>query len=160
MVRLIFRAGLVLLVALGFAVPAQAQRKLPYWASIAAGEARMRTGPGREFPASWLYQRVDLPVRVIAVYNNWRKIEDPEGVRGWMQANLLRETRTALIIGEVRALRDKPEPSAQIIWRAEPGVIGRISDCLRGWCKFDVRGRMGFVEASSLWGVDAAEQRR
>lgn len=158
--RSFIRAALMLVMLLGLAVPAHAQRKLPYWASIAAGEARMRTGPGREFPASWLYQRVELPVRVIAVYNNWRKVEDPEGVRGWMQANLLRDTRTALIMGEVRVLRDKPEPNAQIIWRAEPGVIGRISECARGWCKFDVRGRMGFVEAASLWGVDAAEQRR
>jgi len=44
---------------------AVAQKKPPYWASILPGQARMRTGPGRQFPASWLYQRAGLPVRVI-----------------------------------------------------------------------------------------------
>lgn len=41
------------------------QRKPPYYASISAGKARMRTGPGRNYPSSWLYVRADLPIKVI-----------------------------------------------------------------------------------------------
>jgi SH3-like domain-containing protein len=137
-------------------VPAQAQRKTPYWSSISAGEARMRTGPGRQFPASWLYKRANLPVRVIETYPNWRKVEDPDGTTGWMQANLLGEERTALVRGEVRPLREAPNASARIIWRAEPGVVGKLSECNRGWCKLDVNGRMGYVETAHIWGTDDA----
>ena len=36
--------------------------KPPYFASIGAGKARMRSGPGRSYPATWLYVRRDLPV--------------------------------------------------------------------------------------------------
>src|SRR5687767_4562671 len=46
-------------VLLGIAVvtPAIAQDKTPpYWASIASGEAMMRTGPGRNYPGIWLYK--------------------------------------------------------------------------------------------------------
>ncbi|MBC7061460.1 hypothetical protein G6O49_24070, partial [Salmonella enterica subsp. enterica serovar Enteritidis] len=43
-------------VALGLAVPASAQRKTPYFVSIKAEKARMRTGPGRNYPSNWLYQ--------------------------------------------------------------------------------------------------------
>ena len=58
--------------------PASAQdKKPPYWASIASGEAMMRTGPGRNYPGIWLYKRRDLPIRVVQIYPNWRKIEDP-----------------------------------------------------------------------------------
>ena len=144
-------------IAAGFASSASAQQKPPYWASIVASEARLRTGPGRQFPASWLYQRANLPVKVIATYPNWRKIEDPDGTQGWMQANLISQDRTGLVIGEVRALRDKPSTSAHIIFRAEPGVVGKISDCGRGWCKLDVRGRMGYIEATHIWGVEPQE---
>jgi SH3-like domain-containing protein len=133
---------------------ADAQTKPPYWASISAGKARMRTGPGQQFPASWLYQRSGLPVKVIETYPNWRKIEDPDGTQGWMQANLLSDTRTALVIGEVRSMREKPDSDARILWRAEPGVVGKISDCGRGWCRLDVLGRMGYVEMAHIWGAE------
>lgn len=140
-------------------VQAFAQKKPPYWASVAAGQARMRTGPGRQFPATWLYQRAGLPVKVIETYPNWRKIEDPDGATGWMQANLLSDERSGMITkGEIRALREAPNSAARIVWRAEPGVIGRISECQRGWCKIDVGGKMGYVEATALWGVDPDER--
>lgn len=130
-----------------------AQTKPPYWASLGAGQARMRTGPGQQFPVVWMYQRAGLPVKVIAVYPSWRKIEDPDGTIGWMQANLISDKRTAIVRGEIRSMRDRPDPSAKIVWRAEPGVIGKITDCAQGWCKFDVFGRLGYIEATHLWGV-------
>lgn len=138
---------------------AVAQKKAPYWASISAGQARMRTGPGRQFPASWLYQRAGLPVRVIETYPNWRKIEDPDGATGWMQANLLADDRAGLVIkGQVRALREAPNSAARIVWRVEPGVIGKLSECGKGWCKIDIHGKMGYIEAVALWGVDPDER--
>ena len=80
------------------AIPAAAQdRKPPYWASIASGEAMMRTGPGRNYPGIWLYKRRDLPVRVLQLYPNWRKIEDPDGEQGWMLVTLLSDRRTAIV---------------------------------------------------------------
>jgi SH3-like domain-containing protein len=136
------------------AVPAHAEGKPPYWASISAGSARMRTGPGRQFPATWLYRRADLPVKVLESYTNWRKIEDPDGASGWVQSNLLSNIRTALVIGELRPLRQSPSVEATVIWKAEPGVVGRISECAKGWCKLDVHGRMGYVQAGHIWGVD------
>src|SRR5919202_3134772 len=63
---------------------AQEERKPPYWASISASKAAMRTGPGRNYPMTWIYQRADLPVRVIETYPNWRKVQDPDGTTGWM----------------------------------------------------------------------------
>lgn len=136
---------------------ALAQSKPPYWASISAGQAKMRTGPGRQFPASWLYQRPNLPVKVIETYPNWRKIEDPDGTQGWMQANLISSDRAGLVRGEIRPMREAPDAQARIIWRAEPGVVGKLSECRRGWCKLDVRGRIGYIEAAHLWGVDSQE---
>lgn len=134
------------------------KRKTPYYASISAGRARMRTGPGRNYPASWLYQRAGLPIKVVDIFKEWRKVEDPSGTQGWMLGNLLTEARTAIVTDTIVTMRDSPQPSGRVQYRAEPGVVGRISKCSAGWCWFDVRGRGGYVEAIHLWGVDPGEE--
>lgn len=152
-----FVAVLALLLP-GLATAAEQAAKPPYWASIRASQARMRTGPARTYPASWLYRRADLPVRVVGVFKEWRKVEDPDGAQGWMQANLLSEARTAFVRGpEPLAMRDRPAPDARLLWRAAPGVVGRVSNCADGWCRLDVHGQVAFVEAAGLWGVTPGE---
>jgi len=98
------------------AAPAAAQDKQPpYWASIASGEAMMRTGPARNYPGTWLYQRRDLPVRVLKIYPNWRLIEDPDGTRGWMLVTLLSDRRTAIVKpGDPRPIRAEPTGAAKV----------------------------------------------
>ncbi|MEP7348590.1 MAG: SH3 domain-containing protein [Sphingorhabdus sp.] len=146
--------GLLLMV--GEAVFAQAQKKAPYWASINEVEARMRTGPSTEFPVKWVYKRQNLPVKVVAVHSVWRKVEDPDGDQGWMHVRLLSPTRTAVVIGSgIGVLREKAEPTARIAWRVEPSVVGTIDDCLNGWCRFENAGRAGYIEADRLWGDEA-----
>lgn len=140
------------------ATAADAKKTVPYYASIAAGRARMRTGPARTYPASWLYQRADLPVKVIAVFKEWRQVEDPDGTKGWMQANLLSENRTAIVRSpQPIEMRERPDAGARLQWRAAPGVVGRLAKCAGGWCRFDVKGQAGFVEVAGLWGVDGGE---
>ncbi|XAY89638.1 SH3 domain-containing protein (plasmid) [Sphingomonas parapaucimobilis] len=134
------------------------KRALPYYGSIGASLARMRTGPARTYPASWNYRRADLPVKVVAVFKQWRKVQDPDGTEGWMLAVLLRNTRTAIVRGtEPLPMRSAPDDGAKTLWRAEPGVVGRISECNGGWCRLDVKGQAGFVPVGSIWGVDPGE---
>ena len=129
--------------------------KKPHWSSLAASRVMMRTGPGRNFPANWEYRRAELPVKVIETYPNWRKIIDPDGASGWVQANLLSDTRTAVVRGgDVRALHQRPNADAPVVWRVEAGVVGRLSECANGWCKLDMRGRMGYIEISEIWGAE------
>lgn len=153
----IFLALAALPTLAGIAHGAPARPRTPYFASISASEARMRTGPGRQYPANWLYRRADLPVRVLVVYGDWRKVEDPDGTQGWMLGNLLSATRTAMVMGDTVELHETPSFGGRVLWRAARGVVGRLSKCSQGWCYLDVRGRGGFVEASHLWGVDPGE---
>src|SRR5215212_4967744 len=98
------------------ATAASAQDKTPpYWASIASGEAMMRTGPGRNYPGIWLYKRRDLPVRVVKLYPNWRLIEDPDGTKGWMLVTLLSDQRTAIVKpGEPRPIHIEASASSPV----------------------------------------------
>ena len=151
--------GLVGIALLCAATAASAQdKKPPYWASIASGEAMMRTGPGRNYPGTWLYKRRDLPVRVLQIYSNWRKIEDPDGEQGWMLVTLLSDRRTAIIKpGRARDVRTKPAASAPVRYRVEAGVVGRIDECSGAWCRIEFGKRRGFITRDVLFGIGANE---
>ncbi len=140
---------------LAVASPAKAQQEPPYWASIDEPEARMRTGPSTEYPTMWIYKRERLPIKILARYKAWRKVEDPDGAQGWMHARLLSAARTAVVLGEkgqVQPLRANPQADAKTIWRVEPGVVGKITQCENGWCLFDVTGRRGYISQELIWG--------
>jgi SH3-like domain-containing protein len=154
-----FTVGALMFAAAFFsatAATAQSQQKTPYWASIEEPEARMRTGPSTEFPTKWIYKRQNLPVKVIAVHSVWRKVEDPDGDQGWMHVRLLSPKRMAVVIGEsIGVLRAEPQGTARISWRVEPGVVGRIDECDKGWCRFENAGRYGYIQTDRLWGDEA-----
>ena len=141
------------------AAPVAAEEKQPpYWASIASGQAMTHTGPGRNYPNVWLYQRRDLPVRVIKKYDNWRLIQDPDGAQGWMLVTFLADRRTAMIKpGEPRPVRVRPQDDSAISYNVEQGVVGQISKCSSGWCRIDIGNRRGYVRISDVWGVSEGE---
>ena len=151
-----FSVGLVAATMFATGAFAQSQQKAPYWASIDEAEDRMRTGPSTEFPVKWVYKRQNLPVKVVATHSVWRKVEDPDGDQGWMHVRLLSPKRSALVTGSsIGALRETPEATARIAWRVEPGVVGRIDECEKGWCRFDNGGRFGYIDAERIWGDEA-----
>jgi len=154
------KRGLVAASLLTLATVASAQDKKPppYWASIASGEAMMRTGPGRNYPGIWLYKRRDLPIRVVQIYPNWRKIEDPDGTTGWMLVTLLSDRRTAIVKpGEPRDIHVRADASAPVRYRAEAGVVGRIEQCDGNWCEIKIGKREGYIAQADIWGVGEGE---
>ncbi|MBQ0770948.1 MAG: hypothetical protein KBT59_03815, partial [Sphingomonadales bacterium] len=34
----------------------------------------------------------------------------------------------------------------------EPGVVGSLTQCEKGWCLFDVTGRQGYISIEDVWG--------
>lgn len=151
--------GLAIAALLALATAADAQdKKPPYWASIASGEAMMRTGPGRNYPGIWLYKRRDLPIRVIQVYPNWRKVEDPDGAQGWMLVTLLSDRRTGVVKpGEPRNIHSKADANSPVRYRAEQGVVGRLEKCDGSWCRIRIGKREGWIALSDIWGADQGE---
>jgi SH3-like domain-containing protein len=150
------RGAFTALLVIGVAAPASAQDKQPpYWASIASGQALTHTGPGRNYPNVWLYQRRDLPVRVIKKYETWRLIQDPDGAQGWMLVTLLSDRRTAMVKpGDARPIRSEPSDGGNVRYMAEPGVVGRIDHCKgNGWCRIEIDKKDGYIRTSDLWGV-------
>ena len=117
-----------------------------------------RSGPGKNYPGIWLYQRRDLPVRVVKKYEHWRLIQDPDGAQGWMLVTLLSDRRTAIVKpGEPRPIHVKASPASPVRYKAEHGVVGQIEQCRDGWCHISIGKREGYIQTIDIWGVGENE---
>ncbi|MGB7404764.1 MAG: SH3 domain-containing protein [Pacificimonas sp.] len=130
---------------------------IPRFVSLGANEARMRAGPGRDYPVRWLYIRKGLPMEVVDEWGIYRKVRDPDGEEGWMDKALLSGARMGLVAGKKTTILARPDADAPPVWQAEAGVIGRLQLCEGGWCRLQADGRAGFIRAADLWGVYADE---
>jgi SH3-like domain-containing protein len=153
MKRLLLGAGMIAALTNMSGAAAAPAKPVPYWASLSHDEARMRVGPSLDYPSNWVYQRRDLPVKVVQVLGLWRKVEDPDGAQGWMHVRLLSDTATAIVTAAQAPMHEGASETSRTLFRAEKGVVGRIGSCSSGWCAFDVKGQKGFVKASDLWGA-------
>ena len=144
-----------MLAGAALAAPASAQERTPpYWASIDAGRAIMRRGPSQDMRAMWEYRRPGLPVRVVAIHDDWREVEEPDGTRGWMHRSLLSGRRTAIVTGTApQPARAAALADAAIAYRAAPGVVAQLLGCADGWCEIDLgHSRRGYISADGIWG--------
>ncbi|MEQ1724542.1 MAG: SH3 domain-containing protein [Sphingopyxis sp.] len=144
----------ILVLSMAASVSAQ-NRRAPYWASINRSEAIMRRGPSSEMRAMWAYRRIGLPLRVIAVRGDWRQVQDPDGITGWMHKRLLTGRRTAIVTDGPQPMYEGASSDSAVSYRAEEGVVGRLGECRGGYCEFDVRGRSGWIDAGAIWGDGA-----
>lgn len=138
----------------GAALAAEDDAAAPYWVSLRTQPANLRVGPGREYRISWVYVREGVPLKVLRMIGGWRLVEDIDGARGWMLAQFLTRTRTAAVKGGVAEIREKADGTGRLLWRAEPGVTGKLGDCGPVWCKIDIDGRQGHVAKAAVWGAD------
>jgi SH3-like domain-containing protein len=130
---------------------------LPRFVSLKTGEGRVRRGPNRSHRVDWIFTRRDMPLRVTAEFEHWRRVEDHEGQGGWMHYTLLSGVRTALVLDDMVPLRSQPRVESGALAMLEQGVVARIVQSTPDWARLQVEGRRGWVPVSAIWGLDPGE---
>jgi SH3-like domain-containing protein len=130
---------------------------IPRYVSLRASEANARRGPSRSHRIDWVFQRRNMPMMVVAEHGHWRRVVDRDGAGGWVHYALLSGVRTAIVELDMLPLYTRPDPDSQIRAHAEIGVVGRLRECIPGWCHMEVGGFRGWVDARALWGVAPGE---
>mgnify|MGYP005853479897 CR=1 FL=1 len=130
---------------------------LPRYVSLKTTEGRARRGPARSHRVDWIFTRRDMPLRVTAEFEQWRRVEDADGVGGWVHTTALSVVRTALVTRDLAALRSHPRTNATEVALLERGVVARLLTCQPDWCRLSVDGRRGWVDRRAIWGVDPHE---
>lgn len=129
---------------------------LPRFVSLRSDEVNLRTGPGVRYPVDWIYTRREMPVEVIAEFEQWRKIRDWQGTEGWVHQTMLSARRMIVVLGpQQRRLRAEPDDKAPNLALLDPNVMGRLMSCPRdkAYCKVDVENIQGWLKRDEFWGV-------
>ncbi len=156
--------GGVALALLVFASPALAQERgqvtglpIPRYVSMKSGTANVRRGPSTNNRIDWVLRHRGTPLRVMAEYQDWFRVEDVDGEGGWVYTKLLSTRRTVLVQDDLLALRESATNTAPVVARLEAGVIARLGACLPDWCEASIDGFTGWLPKSGIWGVEPDE---
>ncbi len=133
---------------------------LPRYAALKSDAVNMRKGPGMKYPIDWLYQRRELPVKILREFDIWRLIEDMDGIKGWVQTGTLNGHRSFVVTTtEPAILRADAHDDADPVAKVMPGAVGRIKTCdaASAWCQVQTGGYKGYLPRSAFWGADPGE---
>lgn len=126
---------------------------VPRFVTLKSDTVNMRVGPGREYPLSWVYKKKNLPVKVIAEFDVWRKIIDHEGTTGWVHSQLVTLKRYALIQSRLTKLYRKADFDGPVVAVADKGVIVELQICEAQWCRIATQDLRAFVRREDIWGI-------
>ena len=137
--------------------PAQASTRdltPPFWGSLRAPVVNMRAGPGEDYAIRFVYRRQHLPVRVLRVWDAWVLVEDPDGSRGWMLRRFVSSEHTVMVKTRAAvAMHAEADNNSALLWKLEPGLVGKLVGCDAGWCHIDIDRHVGYVRMEALYGA-------
>jgi len=127
---------------------------VPRFVSLRGETVNMRSGPGLRYPVEWVYRRKHLPVEVVAEFETWRRIRDPDGTEGWVHQTMITGRRTGIVRGTQPLQRsdgDESHPLAIL----SAGVVVNVQRCPANlpFCRVEVDGMQGWLRRERFWGV-------
>jgi SH3-like domain-containing protein len=130
---------------------------LPRYVSLKGSEGNARRGPSLTHRIDWTFKLSGMPLKITAEHENWRRVEDADGVGGWVHYALLSGTRSVLVTQDMTEFRAKPEADALVVLHAEYGVVAKLLECRAEWCRLAAEGTRGWVPKAAIWGVEPGE---
>ena len=126
---------------------------VPRFVSLKFNKVNGRTGPSRNHPIAWQYQRRGLPLLIVAETEMWRKVRDISGDEAWVRKPALSGSRTAMALRPT-PIRSKADPRAREVARTEARALLRLQECREGWCEVrSENGLKGWARQDALWGA-------
>ncbi len=128
--------------------------KIPRIVSLKTSLTNMRSGPGKEFPIKFELKQKGHPLKIIAEYNNWRKVITFNNISGWVHTQLLSSVRTGLIT-KTTFLKKIPSKSSNSVAKLLPNLLIKIIMCRENWCKIEIvksKVYVGWVQSETIWG--------
>lgn len=130
----------------------------PSWAlefrSIAVDRTVMYDAPSLHGKKLFLASRY-YPVEVIVDLASFAKVRDVAGDLAWVEKKNLAARRTVLVNMPLAEVRQTPDDSAALVFRAERSVVLEVvENAGNGWIKVrHADGALGYVRVSQVWGI-------
>lgn len=139
--------GIACLVCMGSAWGAE-------FRSVNVNGAILYDGPSFKATRIYLVNK-QYPLEMISRSGEWVKVRDANGDFAWIAANALSEKRTVLVTAAVADIREAPQDTAEVVFRAEKSVILEPAEPPSSmWVKVRHRdGQSGYVRLDQIWGL-------
>lgn len=121
--------------------------------SLKSSEVNMRVGPGKEYPIAWVFMRANLPMILMAEFDQWRKVKFIDGTVGWIHKNMI-SRKSSAIVTENYAIMYRHASKKYPIAKIEKGVVVRILKRDGDFVKADINNQKGWIEKKFLWGIN------
>ena len=128
--------------------------EIPRMVSLKKSLTYMRSGPGKEFPVKFELKQKGYPLKVVAEFNNWRKVITYGKISGWIHTQLLSSFRTGLLT-RTTFLKTMPSNSSNSLAKLLPNLLINVKKCGKKWCKIEIiknKKFVGWTKKASIWG--------
>ena len=123
--------------------------------SIKSDNANMRLGPGKRFEILWNFKKKGLPVKVLKKFEQWYKVETPDGSIGWMWGKLLSNKQKTIIFKKKENIYKKDSIESNIVAYVAKNTVLKVHFCKNNWCKVGSKKYkiIGYVKTDNIWGA-------
>lgn len=126
---------------------------IPRFVSLKGNEGNARRGPSLTQRIDWVFTREGMPLKLTGEFEHWRRVEDHDGLGGWIHYTLISGLRTVIVVQPQVTFYALPDTQSPVIARAEQNVIARLHAARKDWCRVSADANAGWVQRSGIWGV-------
>ena len=119
--------------------------------SLKKNKVNVRYGPSFESPVKFIYNKIDLPIKLIDKKENWRRLLDVKNNSGWIHSSQLKPINSIITLSD-KILFMKPTIFSKPIAKIKKGRVLIIQNCQTNWCKIKTDNIKGWIQRKNLWG--------
>ena len=123
-----------------------------YFLMLKNNKVNVRYGPDLNSPIKYIYNKKNLPIKVIDKKENFRRIIDIKNNSGWIHTSQLRKNKSFILL-EDQILFSKPTKYSKPIAKVSMGRLLLIKKCKLKWCKIRTESYTGWIKSEKVWGT-------
>ena len=139
----------IVIIFLLFFIPIAAAEEI--FLSLKKNKVNVRYGPSFESPVKFIYNKIDLPIKLIDKKENWRRILDVKNNSGWIHSSQLKPINSIITLSD-KILFKRPTIFSKPIAQIKKGRVLIIQNCQTNWCKIKTDNIKGWIQRKNLWG--------
>jgi SH3-like domain-containing protein len=122
-----------------------------YFLMLKNNKVNVRYGPDLNSPIKYIYNKKNLPIKVIDKKENFRRIIDIKNNSGWIHTSQLRKNKSFILL-ENQILFSKPTKYSKPIVKISSGRLLLVKKCKLKWCRVKTENYTGWLEVKNVWG--------
>ena len=122
-----------------------------YFLMLKNNKVNVRYEPDLNSPIKYIYNKKNLPIKVIDKKENFRRIIDIKNNSGWIHTSQLRKNKSFILL-ENQILFSKPTKYSKPIVKISSGRLLLVKKCKLKWCRVKTENYTGWLEVKNVWG--------